>query len=127
MTVSEVASRAGLTPRAVRFYETQGLLPRPQRTESGYRLYSEFELEQLQLVARLRAIGLGLADIREIVRMREHGLPPPTRIISLLHAKISQLNRDMLVLEERWGTLTEVLHRMQKEHARLCRVVGEDA
>jgi DNA-binding transcriptional MerR regulator len=89
MTIGRVARLAGLSPRAVRFYEAEGLLPRAPRTVSGYRIYSERELDLLRLVVELRRVGLSVADVREVIRQREHGVPPPDRVVALLEARIS--------------------------------------
>ena len=126
MTIGQIARHAGLTPRALRFYEAEGLLPHPPRTLSGYRMYGESELELIRLVSRLRAVGLGVADIREVVRLREQGVPPPDRIVALLQTRIAQVDRDVSALQQRRGVLAEVLHRMLSnvDGVRLCRVVS---
>ena len=59
LRIGELARLAGVTPRAVRFYETQGLLPAPHRSEAGYRLYSPHDLVRVIRVRRLRELGSG--------------------------------------------------------------------
>jgi len=129
MTVGQVARHAGLSPRAVRFCEAEGVLPPVGRSTSGYRLYAEYDLDLLRLVAQLRRVGLTVADIREVVRMREWGVPPPDRIIALLEARVSGLDRDLDLLREERGRLAEVLQQAHfgLEHGvcvRLCRLVN---
>jgi MerR family transcriptional regulator, copper efflux regulator len=129
MTVGQVARRAGLSPRAVRFYEAEGLLPPAQRTASGYRHYADHELELLRFVRQLRSVGLSLADVREVIRIREHGVPAPGRVITMLEARIAVLDRELESLPEARGRLVEVLHRAHlvvggSEEVRLCRLVG---
>jgi DNA-binding transcriptional MerR regulator len=129
MRVGQVARRAGLSPRAVRFYEAEGLLPLAERTASGYRQYAEHEVEQLRLIAQLRRVGLSLADVREIIRLRQLGVPPADRVISLLEARIARLDRDLDSLHEARCRLVEVLHRTRFAvsgggDVRLCRLVG---
>lgn len=58
MKVSELASRAGISPAAVRFYEAEGILPIAPRSPNGYRDYSESDLCQVRLVVALRSLGL---------------------------------------------------------------------
>jgi len=67
LKIGQLASLAGCTVKAVRFYETQGLLPRPARSRSGYRLYTERDLKRLQFIQRVKLIGLPLAKIKELV------------------------------------------------------------
>jgi DNA-binding transcriptional MerR regulator len=55
MRIGEVAKQSGMTVEAVRFYERQGLLPKPPRTEAGYRLYADADLRRLQFIRAGRA------------------------------------------------------------------------
>ena len=67
LTIGAFATAAGLTPKALRLYDELGVLP-PAAVdpESGYRLYDPAQLERAQLIARLRGIGMPLADIRGV-------------------------------------------------------------
>jgi DNA-binding transcriptional MerR regulator len=129
LSVSQIASLAGTTSRAVRFYESQGILQRARRTDNGYRAFTPEDVSLLHLVVRLRAAGLGLADIREIVRMREHGIPPPHHVIALLEARISQLDRELASMHESRGGLAQLVRQAMAassagQEVRLCRLVG---
>jgi DNA-binding transcriptional MerR regulator len=67
LKIGQLAELAGCTVKTVRFYETQGLLPLPARSASGYRLYTQRDLKRLQLIQRAKLIGLSLAKINELV------------------------------------------------------------
>ncbi len=62
MRVSELAKRAGITPAAVRFYESEGVLPEAPRAENGYRTYSDSDLCRLRMVVTLRGLGIELSE-----------------------------------------------------------------
>ena len=62
-TVGSLAKLAGVTVRALRHYEDEGLL-HPERTASGYRCYGAADVERLQQILLLRSCGLSLGDIR---------------------------------------------------------------
>ncbi len=62
MKVSEFARRAGITPAAVRFYESEGVLPAANRKDNGYRDFSEDDLCRLRLVVAMRGLGLELSE-----------------------------------------------------------------
>jgi DNA-binding transcriptional MerR regulator len=64
--IAEVCERTGLSPRTVRYYEEIGLLNDVRRRESGRRVYGADELERLGFISRLKALGLSLAEIREL-------------------------------------------------------------
>ena len=67
LTIGSFAEAANLTPKALRLYDRLGLLP-PAAVdpESGYRFYEPDQLEQARLIARLRRIGMPLAEIRQV-------------------------------------------------------------
>ena len=66
LTIGRLAKEVGLAPGAVRFYEAEGLLPPPARTESGYRLYTRDGVRRLRLIKKARALGLALPEIRDL-------------------------------------------------------------
>lgn len=64
--IGEVCTRTGLSSRTLRYYEELGLLPGVRRSAGGRRVYGEGELERLRFIQRLKALGLSLAEIREL-------------------------------------------------------------
>ncbi|MEN8614250.1 MerR family transcriptional regulator [Dehalogenimonas sp. THU2] len=69
--VSEVARRAGVSIRTVRFYEEKGLLEAPDRTSGGMRLYDSRDISRIKLIRRLRNVGLDLDEIKGTLSDRE--------------------------------------------------------
>lgn len=67
LTIGNVSRLTGLPAKTIRFYEDEGLVPRPRRSESGYRLYSEADVLRLQLIRRGKLLGLDLPTIRNLV------------------------------------------------------------
>jgi len=66
MRIGELAKRAGTTTRALRFYESEGLLE-AQRTPNGYREYDEHDLRLVREIQSLQAVGMSLQDTRPFV------------------------------------------------------------
>lgn len=71
LTISELARRADVSVRTLRFWSDEGLIPVASRSAAGYRLYDEAAVARLQLVGTLRALGLGLDAITAILRGRQ--------------------------------------------------------
>lgn len=72
LQIDEVASRTGLTKRTIRYYEEIGLLHPPTRTEGGYRLFTEDDVQRLDRIKRLRELmNFSLAEIKEHVEADE--------------------------------------------------------
>jgi len=74
-TIGQAAKAAGVTCRAVRLYESKGLLPTRERTKAGYRLFTDADVEVLAFVRQGRSLGLCLAAIADIIRISEHDVP----------------------------------------------------
>jgi DNA-binding transcriptional MerR regulator len=69
LSSGDLARATGCTPRAIRFYEEQGLLRPAQVSGGGHRRYTAGDLERLRLIADLRELGLPLSDIRTALEL----------------------------------------------------------
>ncbi len=66
LAIAAVCEATGLSARTVRYYEQLGLLPDVRRRAGGRRVYGEAELERLRFIGRLKALGLSLAEVKEL-------------------------------------------------------------
>jgi DNA-binding transcriptional MerR regulator len=66
LTISEVREATGLSARTLRYYEEVGLLPGVRRRAGGRRVYGADEIERLRFIQRLKALGLSLAEVKEL-------------------------------------------------------------
>jgi DNA-binding transcriptional MerR regulator len=64
MRIGDAAAAAGATPRALRFYEANGLLPPPRRTGSGQRVYGPREVSRVRVIRELLSLGLTISDLQ---------------------------------------------------------------
>jgi DNA-binding transcriptional MerR regulator len=78
-TVGQLAERTGLTRRALRLYEENGLLI-PERRANGYRVYTERHLQEAQVIKELRASSLSLEAIQALFTLKRSTLPTPERL-----------------------------------------------
>ena len=111
MTIGELAAETRLNPKTIRYYEEVGLLPRPQRGESGYRLYSRYEIERLRLVKRAKLLGLSLAEIKGIVEyaIDGHCRTLERQLLSLVDTKLTEI-------DERIGDLVAFRNNLRQYH-----------
>ena len=104
-TIGRLAKRAGVGIDTVRFYERRGLLPQPQRTASGYRLYSEDTINRIRFVRKAKQLGFTLDEIENLLELQDHGgrksavKAITTRKLEQIDAKIADLSRMRAVLE----------------------------
>ncbi|MBS3941345.1 MAG: heavy metal-responsive transcriptional regulator [Actinobacteria bacterium] len=106
MLIGELATRTGVSTKTLRFYETDGLLPEPDRTPAGYRDYPHPAVDRVAFIRQAQAAGLTLAQIREILTIRDGGQPPCDHVADLVDQRIGQLDRRLAELEH---TRTELL------------------
>lgn len=67
LTIGKLARQAGVGIDTVRFYEREGLLPRANRSESGYRLYSADDVDRLRFIRRAKNLGFSLEEIAQLL------------------------------------------------------------
>ena len=91
MKVSELARRAGTSPKTLRFYEAEGILPAPARQTNGYRSYDEADVCRARVVVALRNLGLELSEAGRLASMCAAGRCDDT--MSDLAARIPERRR----------------------------------
>lgn len=111
LTIGQAAQAAGLTRKAMRVYEAKGLLPAAERTTTGYRLYNQDDVELLTFIRRARTLGLHLDDIRQVLAVRNGGIPPCATVRDLLDARIAELDIAVAELLALRKTLAETRQR----------------
>ena len=100
LTVAKLAGRAGLSPDAVRYYERAGLLPAPERSDAGYRLYDERLLDRLNFIKGAQRTGLRLREIRELLEIIDRGACPCGHTESILSERITDIDREIKQLRD---------------------------
>jgi len=99
MRIGELAAATGATTKTLRFYEESGLLPPPERAANGYRDYGPDALSRLDFIRRGRAAGLTLAQIREVIDVRDAGEAPCHHVYELLTARVADIDRQIADLD----------------------------
>lgn len=93
MRIGQVAAAAGLTTKALRYYERVGVVPEPDRTDSGYRDYPDTVLDRLRFIRAAQAVGLTLGEIKGVIGFRELGSPPCSHVLELVEGRAADLDR----------------------------------
>lgn len=124
MTIGELAGRAGVTAKTVRYYEQIGLLPPPARTRSGYRRYGEDELHRLQFIAKAKHLGLSLEEIRGVLAVSATGSDPCPHVVGLVDRHLDDIDRSLARLSkfrEQLAKLRAEVQRATRGH--VCGIV----
>src|SRR5919206_2161543 len=92
LKIGEVSRLSGVGIEALRFYEKQGLLGRPARKESGYRLYGAEVLERLDFIKRAQVLGFSLAEISRIITHKQAGESPCAEVRDVVRARLAEID-----------------------------------
>jgi DNA-binding transcriptional MerR regulator len=120
MRIGQLARQSGIAPSAVRYYEHLGLLPPPERMASGYRSYGDDTLDRLTFIRSAQAVGLTLAEVRQVLGVRDAGAAPcgvVTELIDRRHAEVRDRIAELQLLERE---LTLLLERAARLKPRDC-------
>lgn len=95
LKIGEVAKESGIGVEALRFYERSGLLGRPARTQSGYRVYEAAVLERLDFIKRAQVIGFSLDEIKQIIAEKQAGHSPCLEVREIVRHRLEDLDERM--------------------------------
>jgi len=103
MFIQELAQLTGVSAKTIRYYESIGLLPNPERAENNYRQYTPDVVERLRFIVTARGLGFNLTDIGEFLTARDKGTLPCRRVLDSFDQRISEIDRriaDLLALRD---------------------------
>lgn len=128
MRIGDLAAELGLNTKTIRYYEGIGLLPEPERTASGYRLYDGNDLERLQFILKAKSIGLSLEEIAEIFALRARNQRPCERVLAVVDAKVAAIDAQLRTLNELRRDLTKLRDEAQETNrceGNFCSLIEE--
>ncbi|MEN5074605.1 MerR family transcriptional regulator [Isoptericola cucumis] len=118
MRIGEVARRAGVSPRALRYYEEQGLLT-SERTPSGQREYAEAAVERVTLIQQFFTAGLPSRTIQQVLPCVDSGEGSP-EVFEMLAAERDRITAAMADLAATRDALDRVIHNAQHPSPEHC-------
>ena len=98
LRIGDLASRIGVHPEAIRYYERRGLLPRPTRTRSGYRVYTREHLERVEFIKWLQPSGFSLEEIRSLLAAKFDAALPSQHARDVLRKALATVDQRIAAL-----------------------------
>ncbi len=108
LTIGRLAKQAGVNLETVRFYERRGLLPRPPRSESGYRMFPADAARRLRFIRRAQELGFSLTEIGELLSLRLSRRTTNADIRTRAESKVSDIEAKIKSLESMKKTLQKL-------------------
>jgi len=114
MTIGHVAKLSGVGVETIRFYEREGLLNKPKRKESGYRLFEAEVVSRIKFIKRAKQLGFSLREIRELLSLRVDSRVSATEVKKRVDSKIEQIDRRIYDLKKVRNALAQLSRSVRK-------------
>jgi Cu(I)-responsive transcriptional regulator len=125
MTISDAAAAAAVTPKMIRHYESLGLIPQAERTESGYRLYTKREVDMLRFVRQARALGFPIPQVDALLRLWRDDHRESRAVKEVAQAQLEDLQQRRKVLEEMTTTLEALVQECAGDGKACCPILAQ--
>ncbi|WP_454909493.1 Cd(II)/Pb(II)-responsive transcriptional regulator [Variovorax gossypii] len=122
MRIGELGKKADCPVQTVRFYESEGLLPEPARSQGNFRLYDDAHLQRLLFIRHCRAKDMTLEEIRQLLSFRDRPERDCGEVNALVDSHIAQVRTKMKELRELERDLMDL--RRSCDTARTSRECG---
>lgn len=126
MRIGELADPLGLNTRTIRYYESIGLLPEPERTPSGYRDYDEQAGERLRFIRTAQRLGITLDEIGEILALRDRHEQPCGYVREVLRRQVDDIDEriaELRHLRKELVTLDAIADQLPDAEPGHCRLI----
>lgn len=110
MNIGEAAKASGVSAKMIRHYESVGLFPEPNRTDSGYRQYTDKEVHTLRFIRQARDLGFSLEQISELLALWQNRRRPSRQVKALAEAHIKELEQKLQEIQVMKSTLEHLVH-----------------
>lgn len=111
LKIGEVAERGGVNLETIRYYEREGILPKPPRLPSGYRMFPESAVSRVRFIKRAQELGFSLSEIKELLSLRIDHERDSGHVKELAQAKIADIEEKIRTLHRMKEVLTDLTDR----------------
>ena len=128
LLAGDVAKHLNIGVQTLHFYEREGLLANVPRTDAGYRVYADSLVERVRFIKQAQALGLPLAEVKEILDLAETGGSPCGRVQAALSEKLLEVDQRILELRRFRRELARLVEQAEHDYAtrdgaRVCAIV----
>ncbi|MCK0151498.1 Cu(I)-responsive transcriptional regulator [Marivita sp. S6314] len=124
MNIGDVAKRAGLPAKTIRYYEDIGLV-KPPRDANGYRAFREQDVHKLAFLSRARALGFTIEDCRTLLTLYEDQTRASADVKTLAEAHLHKIEDKIAQLQSMRDTLSELVHACAGDNRPDCPILKD--
>src|SRR2546425_3049137 len=118
LTIGQLAHMTGINAKAIRYYESIGLLPCPERSVNGYRRYTQADVNRLTLLRRLRLLGVPLAALKSLLAEAPDArcIEVQQELLTLVNTRLSALDEEIAELHQLRAHVERYQHQLADCH-----------
>jgi MerR family transcriptional regulator, copper efflux regulator len=125
MTIGQAAKSSAVSAKMIRHYESIGLLPKAQRTQSGYRLYDDTDVHTLRFIQRARSLGFPLETIRTLLALWRNRRRSSAQVKDLAERHTADLERKITEMQSMVRTLKHLAHHCHGDDRPDCPILDD--
>jgi DNA-binding transcriptional MerR regulator len=125
LKVGQVAAEAGVGVQTLHYYERLGLLPKPNRSDANYRLYSSETIRRVRFIKKAQAMGMTLDETKQILDLKEHGRAPCAKVAELGERHLQEIDMRLAELRKYRRALADALNDWREEDTTERQCAGE--
>ena len=123
MNIGQAAKASGVSAKMIRYYEQTGLIPAADRTDSGYRDYSDTDVHMLRFIRRARDLGFSVAEIGDLLNLWRDETRQSAEVKRLAQGHIDALEKKIVVRQDMAHSLTMLVNACHGDHRPHCPIL----
>lgn len=125
MNIGEASKLSGVNAKLIRHYEAIGLVPKPARSDAGYRRYTEADVHILTFVKRSRALGFSMKEIKKLVGLWRNKGRNSADVKSLALKHVEEMEQKITQLQSLVKTLRHLAKNCHGDHRPDCPILQD--
>lgn len=123
MNIGQAAKASGVNAKLIRHYESIGIIPKAQRSEAGYRIYSEADVHILEFVKKARGLGFSMKEIKKLVSLWRNKSRASSEVKALALAHVKEMEQKIAELDSMVQTLKYLSKHCHGDHRPDCPII----
>jgi len=125
MNIGEVAKRSGVPAKTIRYYESIGLISAADRSQAGYRIYGDRELQTLRFIQRARNLGFSVKQVSELLALWQDRERASGDVKAVARRHLEEIDRRMAELQSMRDTLEHLVGRCHGDDRPDCPILAD--
>ena len=123
MHIGTVAKKSGIAAKTIRYYESIGLIESADRTDSGYRVYGQRDVETLRFIQRARSLGFSVADVGNLLALWRDKQRASAQVKALATRHVEEIELKIAELQAMRDALDDLVQRCHGDDRPDCPIL----